>query len=131
MFEGREAFPRTYASCGNSTKNSGVSASDVGIVIVLRKIKGGNVLIGLLSRDQLYLLVDGATKLIKTRYWKARPAIVAALDPVYDQIDTTEQNFCSYLTSCYENPSWRKWVYERYQPASQYRNREEHEGHEG
>lgn len=126
----------------------------VGMGTVLRKIKGGQVLIGLLTLDQLYLLVGNAVlpltpglrishesdtfigklrinvgeiNIINTRYWKSRRAIVAALDPVYDQIDDTEQNFCSYLASCYEDPSWRKWVYERYQPASQYRNREEHE----
>lgn len=120
--------------------------SIVGMGTVLRKVDGGEAIIGVIAFDQLYLIVDkkvvpfipalyihhesgtfmgklsinaGATNLIQTRYWKARPAIVAAIDPVYDQIDDTEQNFCSYLASCYEDPSWRKWVYERYQPAKE------------
>ncbi|KPL85263.1 hypothetical protein [Herpetosiphon geysericola] len=116
----------------------------VGMGTVLRKIKGGQVLIGLLAFDQLYLLVDqivlpftpdlqishvsgmfigklsiktDATSILQTRYWKSRSAIVAAIDPVYDHIDDEDQNFCSYLANLYEEPSSRKWVYERYQQS--------------
>ncbi|MBM7846586.1 hypothetical protein [Herpetosiphon giganteus] len=104
------------------------------------------MLIGLLAFDQLYLLVDqtvmpftpdlqishvsgmfigklsikkGATSILQTRYWKSRSAIIAAIDPVYDYIDDKEQNFCTYLANLYDEPSSRKWVYERYQPAKE------------
>lgn len=118
----------------------------VGRGTVLRKIKGGQVLIGVLAFDQLYLLVDqtvlpftpdlqishvsgvfigklsiktGATSILQTRYWKSRSAIVAAIDPVYDHIDDEDQNFCTYLADLCDRPSSRKWVYERYQPAKE------------
>lgn len=120
--------------------------SIVGMGTVLRKLDGGQAIIGVLAFDQLYLIVDkkvvpfipalsirhesgtfmgnlsinaGATKLIQTRYWKARPLTVADLEPVYDQLDDAEQNFCSYLASRYEDPSWRKWIYEHYLPAKE------------
>ncbi|KPL85267.1 hypothetical protein [Herpetosiphon geysericola] len=124
----------------------GDQRSVVGMGTVLRKLDGGKALIGVLAFDQLYLLVDnkvmpftpalsirhesgkvmgnlsinaGATNLIQTRYWKSRPLTVADLEPVYDQIDDAEQSFCSYLASRYQNPNWRKWIYERYQPAKE------------
>ncbi len=76
--------------------------SVVGMGTVLRNVKGGQVLIGLLACDQLYLLVDhivlpftpdlqishtsgifigklsiktDATSILQTRYWKSRSAI--------------------------------------------------------